>query len=73
MNALRIAILLACLHVAASRFAQAAQRVPVVDCTDLYHPHQDVGDNLDLIAAYALPDLYLSFSPPGPTGKDGTP
>ena len=33
----------------------AAPRVPLIDVTDLYHPHQDVGDNLDILAAYALP------------------
>jgi pyrimidine-specific ribonucleoside hydrolase len=33
--------------------------IPVIDVTDLYHPHQDVGDNFDLIAAYALPELDL--------------
>jgi pyrimidine-specific ribonucleoside hydrolase len=33
--------------------------VPVIDCTDLYHPHQDVGDNFDLVAAYALPEIDL--------------
>lgn len=37
----------------------APQRVPVIDVTDLYHPHQDVGDNFDLIAAYALPTVEL--------------
>lgn len=37
----------------------AADRVPVIDVTDLYHPHQDVGDNLDLIAPYALPSVDL--------------
>ena len=35
------------------------RRVPVIDVTDLYHPHQDVGDNVDLIAAYALPEIDL--------------
>ena len=30
------------------------QRIPVIDCTDLYHPHQDVGDNFDLVLPYAL-------------------
>jgi len=35
------------------------RRFPVIDVTDLYHPHQDVGDNLDLIAAYALPEIDL--------------
>ena len=34
-------------------------RVPVIDVTDLYHPHQDVGDNFDLVAAYALPEIDL--------------
>ncbi len=37
----------------------SARKVPVIDCTDLYHPHQDVGDNVDLLAAYALPEIDL--------------
>jgi hypothetical protein len=37
----------------------ATQRVPLIDVTDLYHPHQDVGDNFDIIAAYALPEIDL--------------
>jgi len=37
----------------------AGKRVPVIDVTDLYHPHQDIGDNVDLIAAYALPEIDL--------------
>ena len=32
---------------------------PIIDVTDLYHPHQDVGDNFDLVAAYALPEIDL--------------
>lgn len=36
-----------------------ARRTPVIDVTDLYHPPQDPGDNLDLIAAYALPEIDL--------------
>ena len=35
------------------------RRVPIIDCTDLYHPHQDVGDNFDMVAAYALPEVDL--------------
>jgi hypothetical protein len=35
------------------------KRVPVIDITDLYHPCQDPGDNFDLIAAYALPEIDL--------------
>jgi hypothetical protein len=34
-------------------------RIPLIDVTDLYHPHQDVGDNFDILAAYALPELDL--------------
>ncbi|MBI5834230.1 MAG: hypothetical protein HZB16_18195 [Armatimonadetes bacterium] len=37
----------------------AGPRVPVIDVTDLYHPHQDVGDNLDILTAYALPEIDL--------------
>lgn len=37
----------------------APVRAPVIDVTDLYHPYQDVGDNFDLIAAYALPEVDL--------------
>ncbi|BDI32534.1 hypothetical protein CCAX7_45850 [Capsulimonas corticalis] len=33
--------------------------VPIIDVTDLYHPHQDIGDTVDLIAAYALPQIDL--------------
>jgi pyrimidine-specific ribonucleoside hydrolase len=36
-----------------------ARKVPVIDCTDLYHPHQDVGDNFDIVAAYGLPEVDL--------------
>ncbi|MCS7238696.1 MAG: hypothetical protein NZ899_10570 [Thermoguttaceae bacterium] len=35
------------------------KKIPVIDVTDLYHPHQDFGDNFDLIAAYALPEVDL--------------
>jgi len=29
---------------------------PLIDVTDLYHPHQDFGDNFDLVLPYALSD-----------------
>jgi pyrimidine-specific ribonucleoside hydrolase len=32
---------------------------PVIVITDLYHPYQDPGDNLDLIMGYALPQVDL--------------
>lgn len=31
----------------------------MINTTDLYHPYQDLGDNLDLIAAYALEEIDL--------------
>ena len=34
-------------------------RIPLIDVTDLYHPHQDVGDNFDILAAYSLPEVDL--------------
>jgi hypothetical protein len=34
-------------------------RVPVIDVTDLYHPHQDEGDNFDILAAFAYPEIDL--------------
>jgi len=44
---------------AGGRSRPSPRRVPVIDVTDLYHPHQDVGDNFDLVAAYALPQMDL--------------
>ena len=35
------------------------KKIPVVVITDLYHPYQDPGDNLDLINAFALPEVEL--------------
>lgn len=35
------------------------KKVPVIDITDLYHPHQDVGDNVDIVSAFALPEIDL--------------
>lgn len=34
-------------------------KIPVIDVTDLYHPYQDPGDNVDLLTAYALPEIDL--------------
>ena len=33
--------------------------IPIIDVTDLYHPHQDCGDNFDLVAPHALPEIDL--------------
>ncbi len=35
------------------------RRIPVIDCTDLYHPHQDVGDNFDILAPFAMEEIDL--------------
>jgi len=33
--------------------------IPVIDVTDLYHPHQDVGDNFDLVTAvFVIPNKW---------------
>jgi hypothetical protein len=37
----------------------AAEPIPLIDVTDLYHPPQDAGDNFDLLAAYGLLELDL--------------
>ena len=44
---------------AAAPIPSGTRPVPVVDITDLYHPPQDPGDNMDLIMAYALPEVDL--------------
>ncbi len=35
------------------------RRIPIIDLTDLYHPHQDPGDNFDIVAPYAMPEIDL--------------
>lgn len=39
--------------------AQKEVKTPIVVITDLYHPYQDPGDNLDLIMGFGLPDVEL--------------
>lgn len=48
-----------CLGAPNSPAVQPPGKVPLIDVTDLYHPHQDVGDNFDILAAYALPEVDL--------------
>lgn len=33
--------------------------IPVVYCTDLFHPHDDPDDHFDLAALYAIPELHI--------------
>jgi pyrimidine-specific ribonucleoside hydrolase len=39
--------------------APTAPKVALIDTTDLYHPPQDSGDNFDLVAACAIPEVDL--------------
>jgi len=56
-----LALILSSTLVAAENSAPGPVRKPVslIDVSDLYHPHQDVGDNFDILAAYAMPELDL--------------
>lgn len=35
------------------------KKIPVIDVTDLYHPYQDPGDNVDILAPYSSPEIDL--------------
>src|ERR1019366_10219059 len=39
--------------------AEAARSVPVIYCTDLFHPHVDADDHFDLATLYAMPELDI--------------
>ena len=39
--------------------ARGARRVPVIHCTDLFHPHVDPDDHFDLASVYAFPEFDL--------------
>jgi hypothetical protein len=39
--------------------AEAERAVPVIYCTDLFHPHDDPDDHFDLAALYAMPELDI--------------
>ena len=38
---------------------EAGRSVPVIYCTDLFHPHGDPDDHFDLATLYAMPELDL--------------
>ncbi len=52
-------LLLCFLHFGCAQGFSLYGKKPVIVITDLYSPAQDVGDNLDLINAYLLPDVEL--------------
>ncbi len=37
----------------------SGKRVPVIYCTDLFHPHDDPDDHFDIATLYAMPELDL--------------
>ena len=39
--------------------AEATRSVPVIYCTDLFHPHEDPDDHFDLATLYAMPELDI--------------
>src|ERR1017187_7962913 len=45
--------------VAMGATADTEGAVPVIYCTDLFHPHEDPDDHFDLATLYAMPELDL--------------
>ena len=39
--------------------AEVTRSVPVIYCTDLFHPHDDPDDHFDLATLYAMPELDI--------------
>jgi hypothetical protein len=59
---LRGCVLVCCARLAAALPAHAqveTRRVPVIYCTDLFHPHDDPDDHYDLAALFALPEFDI--------------
>jgi len=60
MNLTHLAALLSVAWIAlTAAWVPATAGVPVIYCTDLFHPHDDPDDHFDLAALYALPGLDL--------------
>ena len=58
MKLLRLIVFVICNALSLGLLANDS-KIPVVVITDLYHPYQDPGDNLDLINAFSLQDVDL--------------
>ena len=43
----------------ASGPARRKTKIPVIYCTDLFHPHDDPDDHFDLASLYAIPELEI--------------
>lgn len=54
-----VLIILLCVNLSMLNANSPKEKIPVVVITDLYHPYQDAGDNLDLINAFKFPNVDL--------------
>jgi hypothetical protein len=69
VNAMRTTILSLCLGLilpawlagaaSGATTAPADNTVPVIYCTDLFHPHEDPDDHFDLATVFAMPELDI--------------
>ena len=55
----RVVCFVACFAACLGAGEPQPKPTPIIDVTDLYHPHQDCGDNFDIVAAFALPEVDL--------------
>ena len=46
-------------HARGAAAGAADNTVPVIYCTDLFHPHEDPDDHFDLATLYAMPELEI--------------
>ncbi len=53
----RLLILILLIFFSNKLFAQTESSIPIIWCTDLFHPPQDPDDHLDLITVFSLPEL----------------
>lgn len=47
------------LAMGAAQASESPGRIPVLYCTDLFHPHDDPDDHFDLAALYAIPEIEI--------------
>ena len=57
MKYLVVVVFLAFLLVSA--IATAESKIPVIYCSDLFHPHDDPDDHFDLACMYAIPEFDI--------------
>ena len=42
-----------------SQKKQKTEKIPLIYCSDLYHPHVDPDDHFDIAAIYAIPEFDI--------------